>query len=131
MTNNTPDAGIPMLTEIIQTPAVANAPAAAPEPPAQENIAVEHTVTTGADIVLNDVQWERLEREVRERVLTQVLERIDVVLEHRVRDSLADALQTAVGNLAADLRVGLRHSIGDVVSRAVTQEIAKLQSTKK
>jgi hypothetical protein len=84
-----------------------------------------------ADPVRNEEQWNRLEREVTERVLYQVLERIDFVLEQRVRDNLADVLQTAVERLAADIKSGLEQSLKEVVTRAVTQEITRLQTEKK
>jgi hypothetical protein len=127
------EAGIPVLTEIIPNPPphstpdiIPNPPPPAPEP--QEDLA---TLEDRAALIFNEGQWERLEREVRERVLRQVLDRIDFVLEQRVRDSLADVLQLAVENLAAEIKGGLHHSIKDVVTRAVSQEITKLQGTKK
>ena len=52
------------------------------------------------------------------------------MLEHRVRDSLADALQGAVENLTAEIRQGLHASLNDVIKRAVNQEISKIQSTR-
>jgi hypothetical protein len=78
-----------------------------------------------------DARWEKLEREVRERVLYQLMERIDFVLEQRVRDSLADVLQIAVEKLATEIKGGLRETVKEVVTRAVAQEITKLQATKK
>lgn len=71
--------------------------------------------------------WILLEQSVRENVLKQVLSRVDFVLEHRVSDSLADVLQKAVDQLADDIRVGLKKSIEEVVTRAVNQEITKLK----
>lgn len=133
MSNNILDAGIPVLTEIIPVPATA-----APEVTVPVDIAPETPI---AEVILSpephketvwdEAEWERLEREVRERVLVQVLERVDFVLEQRVRDSLADVLQLAVERLASEIKEGLHHSIKEVVSRAVTQEITKLQSLKK
>lgn len=136
MTNHTTDAGIPLLTEVIPGPHPAAAESRAPIPsaaPATVAVAKETMATTEARAaaMLDEEQWQRLEQEVRERVLYQVLERIDFVLEQRVRDSLADVLQTAVEGLATEIRGGLHHSMRDVVTRAVTQEITKLQTTKK
>ncbi len=73
--------------------------------------------------------WTELEQTVRENVLRQVLSRVDFVLEHRVSDSLAEVLQTAVDRLADEIRAGLRHSIEEVVTRAVTQELSKIKSS--
>jgi hypothetical protein len=75
--------------------------------------------------------WKELELTVRENVLRQVLSRVDFVLEHRVSDSLADVLQNAVDRLADDIRAGLRHSIEEVVTRAVTQELSKIKSSQR
>lgn len=129
MNNPTRESGIPVLTEVIVPSQAAPAPAAEPAPPplAQEEAQPQQQAAAEWD----EERWARLERDVRERVLHQVLERIDFVLEQRVRDSLADVLQLAVENLAAEIRSGLHHTVKDVVTRAVTQEISKLQSTKK
>lgn len=140
------DAGIPVLTEIIPAPSAIEAPAekqpipvapaspvantafAPPATPALEE-EPDMLLDISAALASDDERWEQMERDVRERVLRQVLERIDFVLEQRVRDSLADVLQTAVENLASDIKNGLHHSIRDVVTRAVSQEITKLQNT--
>jgi hypothetical protein len=132
MSNYTPDAGIPVLTEIIPAPqpVLAATVATATAPAVTEKAAVV-SLDASADPVRNEDQWNRLEREVTERVLYQVLERIDFVLEQRVRDNLADVLQTAVERLAADIKSGLEQSLKEIVTRAVTQEITRLQTEKK
>lgn len=128
MKNPSIESGIPVLTEVI--PAVQTAPEAPPAAaPIGKDAPAEPRQRAAAEG--NEEAWTRLEREVRERVLQQVLERIDFVLEQRVRDSLADVLQVAVEGLAAEIRSGLHHTVKDVVTRAVTQEITKLQSIKK
>nr|WP_315481304.1 hypothetical protein [uncultured Undibacterium sp.] len=85
--------------------------------------AVEHTNSISAE------DWKELELSVRENVLRQVLSRVDFVLEHRVSDSLAEVLQTAVDKLADEIRVGLRNSIEEVVTRALTQELSKIKAS--
>lgn len=132
MTTPTSDAGIPLLTEVIPGPAPAESRRAPAEPPAVE-LAKEDLVSieARATAMLEEAEWHRLENEIRERVLYQILERIDFVLEQRVRDSLADVLQTAVEGLATEIKGGLHVSIRDVVTRAVTHEITKLKSAKK
>jgi len=137
MSNNTLDAGIPVLTEIIPAPALddaaadmpAGVPALALGPaPAASDLPSPAQRTAPA---WDEAEWEKLERQVRERVLGQLLERVDVILEQRVRDSLADVLQVAVARLADDIRDGLHHSIKNAVERAVAQEIASLQVSRK
>jgi hypothetical protein len=141
MSNPTMDAGIPVLTEIIPaTPPSASAPAtpapmpmptATPAPAAarlqDEAVSLQKRAVDEWD----EEKWNRLEREIRERILHQVLERIDFVLEERVRDSLADVLQTAVERLASEIKSGLHATMNEVVTRAVAHEISRLQATKK
>ncbi len=141
MNNSTPDAGIPVLTEIISPPASSFAPTPASLQPVSDD---QSLPTVAAPIphasphseeLKNDLdtteRWEQLETELRERVLQQVLDRIDFVLEQRVRDSLADVLQTAVEGLASEIRTGLHQTLKEVVTRAVSQELIKAQSLKK
>jgi hypothetical protein len=135
MNNSTLDAGIPVLTEIIPAPQLdlqadvpdAGSPELAVMPAPDNDAALRARAATDWD----DEKWDRMEREIRERVLHQVLERIDFVLEQRVRDSLADVLQTAVERLASEIGSGLHQTVKEVVTRAVSQEIAKLQTAKK
>lgn len=134
MSNNPHDAGIPVLTEVIPAPAIVELVDAAPVLARSElaEISAPHSEPGPAGkYALDEDDWSRMEREIRERVLVQILERVDFVLEQRVRDSLADVLQTAVEGLATELKRGLHHSIKEAVSRAVTQEITKLQGSKK
>jgi len=82
------------------------------------------------NIEMSAEAFQQLEQTVRENVLRQVLARVDFVLEHRVRDSLAEVLQNAVDQLADDIRAGLRQSLEEVITRAVAQELTKLKSHK-
>ncbi len=134
MNKNTLDTSIPILTEVInikQEPSQ-ETPSANPVPPnvmpMQEPAASTELPATPS---LSNDEWDMLERDISERVLRQVLGRIDFVLEHRVRDSLADALQLAVEGVSLEIKRGLYQTLEDVISRAVSQEITKLQSTNK
>lgn len=134
MNKNTLDTSIPILTEVIsikQEPSP-ETPSANPAPPTvmtmQEPAASTELPATPS---LSNDEWDMLERNISERVLRQVLGRIDFVLEHRVRDSLADALQLAVEGVSLEIKRGLHQTLEDVISRAVSQEITKLQSTNK
>ncbi len=136
------DSGIPVLTEIISpdeviaesnaapapatpVPAAAAAPVIAAAAPAPSISTTE--ITPQASSGLSAEEWQQLEQTVKEGVLRQVLSRIDFVLEHRVSDSLAEVLQVAVDKLADDIRAGLRQSLEEVVTRAVTQELSKIK----
>lgn len=128
--NNTLDTGIPILTEVISMkpePSPQTLSANVPTVMAENAAGTELPATPS----LSNDEWDMLERNISERVLHQVLGRIDFVLEHRVRDSLADALQLAVEAVSLEIRRGLQQTLEDVISRAVSQEITKLQSTNK
>ena len=72
-----------------------------------------------------------LERDLRERITRQVLGRIDFVLDHRVRNTLTDVVDSAIDSLAAEIKRGLHETLTDIVARAVAQEISRLQTAKK
>lgn len=129
MNHQSPDAGIPVLTEIIPAPRIAPAEPKSPIPEARLDPVSPPMPHPGP--AFDQDAWERMERELAEKVLVQILGRVDTVLEQRVRDSLADALQTAVDGLASEIRQGLERSLKETVARAVAQEIAALQDKKK
>lgn len=123
-----PDAGIPLLTEIIDAPVQEDPSSTASLPVPSAPPAPQSTPQSPP---FDAEQWERLEHDLRERVLQQVMKRIDLALEQRVRDSLADVLQIAVEGLAAEIRAGLHQTVKDVVTRAVMQEIDASRISKK
>ncbi|MEB0165296.1 hypothetical protein QN360_20560, partial [Glaciimonas sp. CA11.2] len=115
MKNNALDAGIPLLTEIIET---------------AEDDAIEDTWFTNATdhiqasqssvqddqfihpathaaMTLTERDWETLKHELHEKILWQLQDRIDFVIEQRVRDSLAEVLQSAVKAMADQIKAGL------------------------
>ncbi len=122
---------IPLLTEVI---ALDDSPPATDttshHQPAQDGTAQpsDHADMLTAGQVISPEALEQLEKNIRENVLRQLLTRVDFVLEHRVRDGLADVLQTAVDGLAKDIRLGLSRSLEEVIHRTVSQEISKIQS---
>jgi hypothetical protein len=76
-------------------------------------------------------QWAELEQRISERILTQLHDQIDAMLDQRVRDSLEKILQGAVAGITDELRSGLQQSIEKIVSGAVGDELAQLQIPKK
>ena len=115
-----PSYPIPLKPAVPAMPAVVEAPA--------QPAVVQATLLPAA---MSEDEWQRMERRVRERVLGQLLSRTDAMLEERIRASVAGVLQQAVDGLATTLRASLHKTLEDVVSRAVAQEISRLQSTKK
>ena len=127
--SNQIDSSIPVLTEIIPAESFHGDANAFP------GNAIIPAPTQGVDKGssndnISAEEWQQLEQTLRESVLKQVLSRVDFVLEHRVRDSLADVLQTAVETLAVEIRTGLHKTLEEVITRAVTQEISKAKINK-
>lgn len=117
------------------SPAAAAAPEtrrAAPLPgPTPAAPTVGATETQAAPSPWKDSELGDLEKDLRERITRQVLGRIDFVLDHRVRNTLTDVVDSAIDSLAAEIKRGLHDTLTDIVARAVAQEISRLQTTKK
>lgn len=123
------DPSIPVLTEVVGEPVlteVVDAPVAPPSPPAPEPVAEQ--LERRASERWTGEEWSVLERRVTERVLQQLQGRVDFVIEQRVRDAMADAMQRTLDSFTADLREGLHGALGEIVSQAVKQEIDHLQT---
>jgi hypothetical protein len=122
MSNSAFDAGIPVLTEIIEAPGLDTASLL------QERIEAADVVPI--DGWLNE-EWNRLERKIGGRILDQVMARLESDIEERVRDVLADVLQTAVDSLATDIRQTLQYTLQEVIFQAVRDEITEMQTSAK
>ena len=116
---------IPVLTEVIALSTTPLNPASAPPP-----IRNRHTIETQSAANIREEDWDRWEQKIRERVLRDILERVNFVLEHRIKDSVAEVLQASVENMAKDIKNSLHQTLAEIVSRATTQEIARLKKTK-
>ena len=79
---------------------------------------------------VTDDMFKAMEHRISERVLAQMMSRIDFVLEQRIRDSISEVVQSAVANLSGTIREGLQHTLEEVISRAVAQEAVQLQKQK-
>jgi hypothetical protein len=136
MSKSVLDAGIPVLTEIIQAPHT-DAPTE-PVPPPQTETHPHQVEASAHPGVVNQVdidgwlneEWNRLERKIGGRILHQVMERIESDIELRVRNSLADALQVAVETLAVDIKQNLQHTLQEAIFQAVKDEISRMQTAK-
>jgi hypothetical protein len=132
------DAGIPVLTEVIELTAANAETMVRPMPmpvsvplhvaPVQEHPEVVDVPTI--DGWLND-EWNRLERKIGGRILHQVMDRLESDIENRVRDALADVLQLAVESLANDIKQNLQSALQELIAKAVKEEFSHMQATKK
>lgn len=92
------------------------APAAAPEATAQP------VPVTGVPVpAAPALDEERL----AERILADVQRQVGVMLEHRVRETLAPALARLTDAVVQEARVELASALRDMVARAVAQELAR------
>lgn len=132
------DAGIPILTEVIddappvETPA---APSYAQPWQAVTQVAPEAQEAPArpapAPAPVSEAEWAVLESRLSNRIVQQ----LQVTIEQHIRDSLAPLLSLAVqqlsGQLGQQLGSELRSGLQDTVERAVAQEITHLQAQKK
>lgn len=137
------DASIPVLTEVVAEPAAPGAPVAQPAPVVEAAAPPLPTPLAAAPQDAPEVlerravdhwsgeQWSVMERRVTERILQQLQGRIDFVLEQRLRDGIADAVDKAMTSFSADIRNSLGDTLSDVVTRAVSQEIAHIRMLEK
>ena len=132
------ESGIPVLTEVLQTVVygvdvperrLSAHPGVTVAANAEMTAMALPDASAGASTVspLDAASIARIEDEVSERVLQRLLEQIDLMLEERIRDSLADTLQTAVDDLACQLRHGLKQAMETTLASAVRQELQNLQ----
>lgn len=102
-----PPRRVPTLTEVIDVPQAADL--AADELP--RAAAPSGSLPTEAQLV--------------QRVLADLQEQIDVMLEYRVREVLGPLLARAADSVVRDARSGLASTLRDVVARAVAEELAR------
>ncbi|WP_137171737.1 hypothetical protein [Massilia sp. HP4] len=134
------DASIPVLTEVVaesSTPQVPSAPvtpvlSAAPVAATNDGDGGDPDSPEGLERRAADrwsgEQWSVMERRLTERVLQQLQGRIDFVLEQRLRDGIAEAVDKAMAGFSAEIRTSLHDTLGQAVTRAVSQEISHLQN---
>jgi hypothetical protein len=134
------DLGIPLLTEVI----------APPEPEIEQlSVPVVESVSPAAPPVVAaaapqaptaeqggpidgwlDEEWTRVEQKIRDRVLTQLQERVDTMIDQRIREGVADVLQNGLTRLIDDLRASLEQTLDEVVTDAVAREIERTRFSK-
>jgi len=134
------DASIPVLTEVVaespapgtpSAPVESAAPVAAAAGAAEDSGDTPEALERRAADRWSGEQWSVMERRLTERVLQQLQGRIDFVLEQRLREGIFDAVDKAMAGFSAEIRTSLHETLGQAVTRAVSQEIAHLQNVDK
>jgi hypothetical protein len=126
------DASIPVLTDVFhadEAPSAAtHSPSVATHSPSALRDAELEPLTRAH---LSEAEWSALEHRLTERILQQLQGRVDFVLEQRLRDSMEQALKSAITGLTGEIRHGLQRTIEDIVVRAVSGELTHLKTLKK
>lgn len=124
MSSPAPDAGIPLLTEIIP-----NEDDGAPfaQVAATGANGASSVAGPGASPALNEDQWARLERDIRERIVNELHARVDTLIEQRIKENLGEMLQVVMKVMAQELRVTLHQALDDIVTKAVATELSSLR----
>jgi len=106
-----PPQSVPILTEVIEWPVAQPASqAAAPEAAPPKGV-------PGGEGIDED--------ELVRRILHGLHEQLDGVLEYRIREALTPILSRAADALVRDARHELSRSLGDLVTRAVVEELRR------
>jgi len=117
-----PPHGVPTLTEVVDWRA-SDAPASVPTGP------VDEAAIAGPGLMAapGAPPLPRLpsEAELTEQVLVQVQRQLDLMIEYRMRETLAPLLARATDNLVRDARNELASTLRDVIARAVAQELTR------
>jgi hypothetical protein len=128
------DASIPVLTEVVQETPPAPADAARDEAPTAAAASTAGVPAQPAALeeraaaTLSEEDWDALELRLCERIVHQLQGRVDFVLQQRVRDSISDVLQQALAGLTGEIHAGLEQTLEQIVTRAVSQELAHLKT---
>jgi len=89
--------------------------------------AVEHAPVDWAPADAASTDWAALEQRLCERILQQLQGQVGFLIEQRIRESMADALQHALASVAGQLADGLGGALEQIVTRAVGEELLHLR----
>lgn len=114
-------ARLPTLTEVMQegrgVPALRRVSEAA-APPVPERAAEAAAAADPGGTPVDEAR-------IVEAVLIGLQQRVDLMLEYRLREALAPLLARATDAILQEARVELAHTLRDVVARAVGQELTR------
>ena len=114
-----PQQGVPTLTEVVDWPGISQPSGAIPAAAGPAGVAPVGQMAAESVVSLPS------EEQLVQRVLADLQRQIDLMLEYRLREALAPLLARATDSLIRDARGELASTLRDVVTRAVTQQMAK------
>jgi hypothetical protein len=114
----TPPRRVPILTEVVllSDPEPVDIPIEGPE--ASDPVVAAAPIPT-AELPGN------VEEQLVERVWADLQRQVDLMLEYRLRETLAPILSRATESVVRDTRQQLASTLRDVVARAVAQELSR------
>ncbi len=110
---NAPHRRVPILTEVVRLPE--------PEPVDIPIDEPQAPVMPTAAIALAP----NIEEQLIERIWADLQRQVDLMLEYRLRETLAPILSRATDAVIRDTRQQLASTLRDVVARAVAQELSR------
>jgi hypothetical protein len=120
-----PPESVPTLTEEVGLPA---APPANASPERNDEPVQRAPIAGAAHSLEAPIVSGFNEDRITDRVLADLQQQIDAVLEYRMREMLTPILARAADALVRDARNELTRVLRDVVSRAVAQELLRQRS---
>lgn len=128
----TPPQRVPILTEVVlfAEPGVVDIQIEPPPPlapPAEGHQQLPPPLHGGpaANSPLSGSTEERVEEQIVEHVWTDLQRQVDLMLEYRLRETLAPILARATEAVMRESRQQLASTLRDMVARAVAQELAR------
>ncbi len=133
---SSPMARVPVLTEVVEfpvpgrdseLPAPHTVPAVGepPTPAAQAGLEPAAAPVVAIAAASSAQVFDLNEAQLTQRILADVQRQVDLMLEFRVREALMPALARATEGLVREARSELATTLKDVVTRAVSQELAR------
>jgi hypothetical protein len=130
-----PPASVPTLTEVVDAPAGMVAPAAATAPVAAAATGDFPTAAASAPVAAPKASTAvresaplavlPSEAELVQRILDDLQQQVDLVVEYRIRERLTPILERAGDTLVREARTELAKSLREVVARAVASEMRR------
>jgi len=111
---------VPTLTEVVDWPDQVQAPAASPQHGGgfDESMVLAPNAPSPVASFLSEEQ-------LSQRVLADLQQQVELMLEVRLREVLTPLLQRAADNLVRESRAELASTLREIVARAVAQELAR------
>ena len=128
------DRDIPVLTDVLHERKVAPpttppaAKAAAPARTREPGVSAQGAAPARKQPSSPEaVVWDGLEERIKERILQQVAQRMDVVLDDRISQHVGAVLEQIARLLADEIKYDMKHTLDAIVTHCITTELDNLK----